>query len=92
MNVNVNTILPGDSPEDQRARAERRALLKLLTFEERKIYLDLLRVAAERQQEQKAAAKAAKQPAIEVTVQPVAAMQEGANSPAIMPIPGAGLR
>jgi hypothetical protein len=48
----------------------------------------LLRAAAERQEAQE---RAKKQPqrAVEVTAQPVPETQEGANSPAIMPIPGA---
>jgi len=71
--------------------ARRRALLKLLTVEESQPYLKLLANAAKRQEEQKAAAKAAKRPAIKVTAQPVPETQEGANSPEITPLPGAGL-
>jgi len=62
VNVNVlNSAKPGDTVEAAKARAaQRRELLKLLTVDERDLYLNLLRVAAVRQQEQMAAK--AKQP------------------------------
>jgi len=53
VNVNVNGgAAAGDTIEAAKARAaQRRELLKLLTVDERRLYLNLLRVAAERQQE-----------------------------------------
>jgi hypothetical protein len=81
--VNVNTG-QGDTIQAERERAaRRRALLKLLTVDERKLYLNLLRVAAERQQAQEGKGK---QPPIETPAQPVPETQGGANSPE-MPIP-----
>ena len=62
--VNVNEMR-AETIEEEKARvARRRALLKLLTVEERKPYVKLLEAAAKRQ-------AAAKQPATEVTARPV---------------------
>ncbi len=88
MSVNVNTGQVGEDPveAEKKRAAKRRELLLLLTVDERRLYLNLLRVAAERQQEMMAGK--AKVPAtIETTATPVAKTLERTNSQE-MPIPG----
>jgi hypothetical protein len=90
--VNINGVRPGEVSEAEaaeRKRAERRAvLIRLLSPNERRTYLELLRRAAERQQVQRQGKQEPEPPLIEATPQPVPETQEGANSPGFIPIPG----
>ncbi len=95
VSVNVNTGQVGEDPveAEKKRAAKRRELLLLLTIDGRRLYLKLLRVAAERQQEMMAAKTKQPEPAqvpvtIQTTATAVAKTQERTNSPE-MPIPGA---
>ncbi len=72
VNINVNgNGVPAEVKERERVD-EMRKLFALLTDDEQQIYVDLLRVARQRQDAQKAAARAAQQPAtIETTAERV---------------------
>jgi hypothetical protein len=92
VDVNINGVRPGEVSEaeaSERKRAERRAaLIRLLSPNERRTYLELLRRAAERQEAQRRGKQEPEPPLIEARAQPAPETQEGVIRPEVIPVPG----